>query len=741
MVKAKDIDSVLAGDSGVKRIKLGLAGNPNSGKTTVFNELTGAHQKVGNWPGVTVEVKTGISKFGGYTFEITDLPGTYSLSARSTEERIARDYILDHRPDIIIQVVEGPNLERNLYLTTQLIDLEVPVVIAFNMFDEVIDRKIKVDLDKLGELLGTPIVPTIGKKGYGVKELLNAAIRIVEKENGLAAKPVRIDYSHEIEKHIAELEKTILLTGDLKKRYPVRWLALGLLEGDEYVAQRVREASALHEKLLYDSVKIREHLASIFKDDPGELITDRRYGFISGALKESAAFPDKGEISSTDRLDSVFTNRIIGIPVLLLMMWLLFQITFGLGAYPMGWIEIGVEYAGKFINAVLPESDVKDLLIDGIIGGVGSVIIFLPNILILFLGISFLEDSGYMARAAFVTDRIMHALGLHGKSFIPLLMGFGCAVPAVIATRMLESRRDRIITMLVIPLMSCSAKLPVYILIAGTFFPTQAGNMIFLLYIIGILMSLIAARVLGSILFKGESSSFVMELPPYRLPTARSVLFHMWHRAGMFLRKMGGVILVGSIVLWFLGAYPKLESEPESISVERESLEMSYNKLMSDSGSVKNMDQFKEEHEKKLQHIDEQLRAVELKNTFIGRIGRFIHPVFQPLGFSWQMGVSLLTGFVAKEVVVSSLGVLYATGENGAAHLQRALKHAGITPLAAFAFLVFTLLYTPCIATVTAILRESRSHKFMLVSIFYQTMLAWLAAFVVYQGGKLMGLD
>jgi ferrous iron transport protein B len=694
---------------------------------------------VGNWPGVTVEVKHGLARHKGCEFEITDLPGTYSLSAQSTEELIARDYILDHKPDVIIQVVEGPNIERNLYLTTQLIDFEVPVVIALNMYDEVRARNIKINIRKLSNLLGIPIVPTIGKYGKGMRRLLDNVIRTVEG-GASEQQPVRVSYGHEVEDHIEELEKTINLTGDLKKFYPPRWLALGLIEGDEYIASRIHDATTLHDKLFLDVMNIREHLSEIFKNDPEEYITERRYGFIKGALKESLILPDSDETTLTERLDSILTNRILGLPILFFLMWLLFQVTFDLGSYPMDWIDAGVGHIGSYLGEILPEGAVKNLIIDGVIGGVGSVIIFLPNILILFLGISFLEDTGYMARAAFVTDRVMHALGLHGKSFIPLLMGFGCAVPAVMATRMLDTRRDRIITMLVVPLMSCSAKLPVYILITGIFFPNNAGNVIFLLYIIGILMSLVAARVLGSTLFKGESSPFVMELPTYRWPTAKSVLIHMWFRAQLFLRKMGGVILIGSIVLWFLGAYPQLKDEPSEIIQLKTELQSEYSIKMASAVDDQEKAILRQEFTSDSLEIINIYNSMQLEHTFIGRIGHFIAPVMKPLGFSWQMGVALLTGFVAKEVVVSSMGVLYSAGEDGGADLSKALTSSGVTPLSGFAFLLFTLLYTPCIATVVAIHKESGSSRWTAVSIFYQFLLAWLMAFIVYQGGIIIGI-
>ncbi len=737
--KARGADSASDGATSIQRIKVGLAGNPNSGKTTIFNELTGAHQKVGNWPGVTVEVKSGTAYYKGFVLEITDLPGTYSLSAQSQEEIIARDYILDHLPDVMVQIVEGPNIERNLYLTTQLIDLEVPVVIALNMFDEVKSRKIDIHIKKLSQLLGMPIVPTIGKRGKGMRRLMEAIIKTAQSKEK-KQKSVKVNYGHEVEEHIEELIETINLTGSLRKKYPPRWLAISLIEGDEYAASKIKSSSALSEQLFVEAMEIRKHLSELFKGDTEEYMADRRYGFINGALKETMKLPEKQEITLTQRLDSIFTNRIIGLPILFFLMWVLFQSTFGLGKYPVEWINIGINFLTDFTSRLLPNGLAKDLIVDGIIGGVGSVIIFLPNILILFLGIAFLEDSGYMARAAFVTDRVMHALGLHGKSFIPLLMGFGCSVPAIMATRMLDSRRDRLLTMLIVPLMSCSARLPVYILLAGTFFPNHAGNVIFGIYILGIFAALLIGRLFSSTIFKGQYSPFVMELPSYRWPTTKSILIHMWYRSKIYLRKMGGIILIGSIVLWFLGTFPRQQGLPSDLAQMKTTVEKEYNSEITQSESDMNKQTMLKEYNRKLAEIDNMMASRQLENTFIGRLGRVIAPVVRPLGFDWKIGVAILTGFVAKEVVVSSMGVLYAVGEGGGTQLSKALKSSEITPLIAAAFAVFVLLYTPCIASIAAIFRESGSAKWVLLSISYQTTLAWITAFIIYRGGLLLGL-
>jgi len=714
MGKEKGEDFALVGGAVInKRIRVGLAGNPNSGKTTLFNELTGSHQKVGNWPGVTVEVKTGTIYYEDYEIELTDLPGTYSISTISNEERIARDYILDYCPDIIIQVVEGPNIERNLYLTTQLIELEVPLILALNMYDEVKEKGIKIRTKKLSALLGMPVIPTVGKRGKGVKRLLEAVAKLAGHSHK-PKKPVKINYGHEYEGHIDELIRMMNHPEYREPAYPSRWLALGLIEGDDYISARMHLSDEDRKRVMDKATGIRNHLTNLYHIDPKEYIADQRYGFVSGALKETFKHRPQEGLSVTHRIDDILTNRILGLPILFFLMWLLFQATFGLGQYPVGWIEAGIGFLSGLVSSIFPTGPVKDLLVDGLIGGVGSVIVFLPNILILFLGISILEDSGYMARAAFVTDRVMHALGLHGKSFVPMVMGFGCSVPAIMATRMLESRRDRLLTMLIIPLMSCSARLPIYILFAGTFFPNHAGNIIFGLYLFGIFCALVIGRLFSSLFFHRGYSPFVMELPSYRMPTARSIVFHMWHRVRIYLKKMGGIILVGSLLLWFLGAYPKPPDKSGS-------------PMISDNGTV-------------VESGEGLQKSSKLEFAFIGQLGRLIEPTVQPLGFDWKMGVSLLSGFVAKEVVVSSMGVLYSAENHQSSLLQNALVKSGITPLVAVAFIVFSLLYTPCLATVGAIFRESGSKKWTALSIIYQSSLAWLAAFVIYQGGKVLGL-
>jgi len=669
---------------------VGLVGNPNSGKTTLFNALTGAHQKVGNWPGVTIEKKEGMRRYRDRDLLFFDLPGTYSLSSFSMEEALVRDHLLEGRPDVVLQVVDGSNLERNLYLTVQLIELGLPLVIALNMYDELQAKGYQLEVKLLSDLLGTAVVPTVASRGYGTEQLLSALVHTAAACQA-RGRDIRVNYGLEAEKEIAALEAR--LEGyPVDGTIPARWLAIRLLEGDQdallKAAPNLLDDDELHELLSRTHERLKRH----YPEGLETLIADRRYGFIAGALQETLkrSIPDRREFS--EKMDRFLTHRLLGMPLFLAFLWLLFQATFRIGAAPMEWIEIGVGWLSRFAGNVLPAGPLNDLIVDGIIAGVGGVAVFLPNILILFLGISILEDTGYMARAAFLMDKLMHTIGLHGKSFIPLIMGFGCGVPAIMATRTLESRRDRLLTILIIPLMSCSARLPVYILFAGTFFPQKAGNIIFLLYLFGVIMAIGAGRLFSVTLLRSQGAPFVMELPPYRMPTLRTSLRHMWDRASQYLRKMGTVILAASLIVWFLGAFPR--------------------------------------------HLGEAPRASQ---SFIGQFGQAMSPALDPLGFNWQMGVSLLTGLVAKEVVVSTMGVLYGVGDDSDVHgsgaLPTALKSAGIAPLSALAFMLFVLLYSPCLAAITAIWRETGSWRWTLFSVGYQTALAWGVAFIVVSLG------
>ena len=711
---------------GRRTLSIGLAGNPNSGKTSIFNALTGARQQVGNWPGVTVEKKMGRVTHGGYDIEVVDLPGTYSLTAYSIEERVARSFIIDEKPDVVVHVIDTANLQRNLYLTVQLLELGVDLVLDLNMWDEHLACGATLDCERLSTLLGAPAVPTAAHRSEGVSELLDAVIRIAE-DRADRHRHVPVSYGPHVDDVladlVAELERRPELVGD----YPRKWVAIKLLEGDEEIEWLFTKSPEGDARLRRLVERGRQHIQSATGTDAEKVISEGRYGYIEGALREvlSERTVDRMEVSR--RIDNVFTNRYLGYPVFFLFVWLLFEFTFRVGAWPMRWLDAFVGWVAGTLSAALPESLVSSLLIDGIIGGVGSVVVFLPNIAILFLGIAFLEDSGYMARAAFLMDRVMHSLGLHGKSFIPMLMGFGCSVPAIMATRTLESTRDRILTILVVPFMSCSARLPVYLLIGGTFFASRAGVVVFTIYVIGILVAFTVGRVLSKTLFRSAPAPFVMELPPYRLPTARGLLMHTWERAKIYLKKMGGVILIASIVLWALGTFPML---PDA-TVER--YEDDIAALMRESGPAV---------EERVDEVRTELEGLRIRHSFIGRTGRVLEPAMRPLGFTWEMGVSLVTGFVAKEVVVSTLGVLYhASAEEETETLSEALRDpsSGVTPLAAFAFMVFVLLYTPCIATVAAVRREAGAG-WMYFSVVFQTGLAWLIAFGVYQGGRLLGL-
>lgn len=673
--------------------QVALIGNPNSGKSTLFNVLTGSHQHVGNWPGVTVEKKVGIRHHQGNTIQIIDLPGTYSLTALTIEEVVVRDFLFNEPPDVIVQVVDGSNLERNLYLTVQLIELGIPLVIALNMYDELLDKGLDIDTKLLGLLLGCHVVPTVGTKGYGTGQLLKV---VQETANRGAKNPgkIKINYGLELEECIEKLEEKINSTDT--GNIPARWLAVRILEGDNDAITRLAPTLLSNpdfHQLLDDSI---QRINKLYPEGIEVFIADRRYGFIAGALQETVKKTGIGRREISEKVDNVLTHRIFGMPLFLFFLWILFQGTFTLGELPKEGISLGISWLSQILVTILPAGPLSGLLLDGVIGGVGGVLVFLPNIMILFLGISILEDSGYMARAAFLMDRLMHSLGLHGKSFIPLIMGFGCTVPAIMATRTLESRRDRLLTILITPLMSCSARLPVYILFAGTFFAAQAGNVIFGLYLFGILMAVAAGKLFSLTLFRAKGAPFVMELPPYRIPTFRTSLRHMWDRSSQYLRKMGTVILAASVLIWFLGAFPRMNGE-----------------------------------------------SPEVDSSYIGTIGKSISPALDPLGFDWQMGVGLITGLVAKEVVVSTLGVLYGVdketdGKQEA--LSDALKRNGITPLTALAFMLFILLYSPCIAAITAIWRETGSAGWTAFSVGYQTILAWMIAFATVKIGLFFGL-
>lgn len=706
-----------------KTINVALVGNPNCGKTSLFNFASGAHERVGNYSGVTVDGKVGRAEYEGYEFHLVDLPGTYSLSAYSPEELYVRKQLVEETPDIVINVIDASNLERNLYLTTQLIDMHVRMVCALNMYDETEERGDHIDYEKLSELFGTPMVPTVFTSGRGVKELFHQVIAVYEgkEDESLQFRHIHINHGHEIEQGIKDIQEHLKNYPDLRQQYSTRYLAIKLLEGDKDVERLIQP--------LGDSLEIFQHrdreaqrVKEETHNDCETAIMDAKYGFIHGALEESGytTGDKKDTYQTTHLIDKILTNKYLGFPIFFLILLLMFTATFVIGQYPMDWIDAGVAWLGDFISQNMPDGPVKAMLVDGVIGGVGAVIVFLPQILILYFFISYMEDSGYMARAAFIMDRLMHKMGLHGKSFIPLIMGFGCNVPAVMSTRTIESQRSRLITMLILPLMSCSARLPIYVMITGSFFALKYRSLAMLsLYVIGVLMAIVMSRMFSAFVVKGEDTPFVMELPPYRFPTWKAIGRHTWEKGKQYLKKMGGIILVASIIVWALGYFPH-----------------------TDDPSVSNQQQ--------------------QEQSYIGRVGRAVEPVFRPMGFNWKLDVGLLAGVGAKEIVASTMGVLYSnddsfkddsnfSSESGKYVKLHELitqdvaqlhgisyeKAQPIATLTAFCFLLFVLLYFPCIATIAAIKGETGSWGWALFAAGYTTALAWVVSAVVFQIGCL----
>ncbi len=712
-----------------KTINVALVGNPNCGKTSLFNFAAGAHEHVGNYSGVTVDAKEGTFQQDGYTFRIVDLPGTYSLSAYTPEEIYVRRHLGEEQPDVVINVVDASNLERNLYLTCQLIDMDVRSVIALNMYDELERSGDKFDYESLAQMIGTPIVPTVSRTGVGIDNLFKRVVTVYEEEDPVI-RHIHINYGEVLEKGIKNVRDTISENSDIAVNLSKRYLSIKLLEKDPETEKVIRTFPAA-DTILQERDRSVAEIEELLQEDSETAFTDARYGFITGALRETYEQNKIKEASITQLIDLFVTHKVLGFPIFILFMWIMFEATFRLGSYPMEWIEALVGWIGGFVREAMSEGPLKDLLVDGIIGGVGGVIVFLPNILILYLFISFMEDSGYMARAAFIMDKIMHKMGLHGKSFIPLVMGFGCNVPAIMASRTIESRNSRMITMLINPLMSCSARLPMYVLLTGAFFPDNAGAVLMTLYGSGILLAVVMARLFKRFLFNSEDVPFVMELPPYRMPTARSILIHMWEKAKQYLHKMGGIILVASVIIWFLGYFPRHSASGETY--DREIAEIEDAELDSEEKTETIAEL------KRLKNIEHQ------KNSYIGKVGQAIQPVLSPLGFDWKMSVSLLTGMAAKEVVVSTLSVLYTGEEEDNMVLSERIRqdtdeagHPVFTPLVALSLMLFVLIYFPCIATVSAIVNESGSWKWGLFVIAYTCLLAWMVSFVVYQTGSLV---
>lgn len=719
-----------------KRINVALVGNPNSGKTTLFNRVSGSHERVGNYGGVTVDIKEAVVKFESYKMNFTDLPGTYSITEYTPEELFVRNHIGEKKPDVVVNVVDASNLERNLFLTTQLIDMDIKVVIALNMYDELEYKGIDLNYHDLGLLLGIPIVPTIAVKGVGLVALLEKIIEVYEDQDPIT-RHIHINYGSMIEESIDRIRAELRKNKELTDQYSKRYLAIKLLERDQSTLDRLKICSNYESVKKITESEIRR-LEREYKERSETVIADAKYGFISGALLETVSPKKRETLKKKKNFDRFLTHKYWGFPIFFFFMWLMFQTTFTLGAYPMEWIEMGVGYLGKLLSTKIPEGALHDLLIDGVIGGVGGVIVFLPNILILFFFISLMEDTGYMARVSFMMDKLMHKIGLHGKSFIPLLMGFGCNVPAIMATRTLENRKDRIMTMLLIPFMSCSARLPVYLLIISAFFPKHQGFILFSIYLIGILIAVISALLLKNTVFSRQDVPFVMELPPYRLPTMRNTLRHMWHKASQYLRKMGTVILVASILIWALSYFPQNKELLAEYDQQIDQVEL--NETLSSL-----------EKEKLVLELELEKEGTHQEQSYIGQMGKFVEPVLLPLGFDWKIGISLITGLAAKEIVVSTMGVLYHAdfeaddnSHNLAVKLQQQVHTTGklkgqrvFTPLVAFGFMLFILIYFPCVAVIAAIRREA-SLGWAIFTIFYTTLLAWLVAFAVYQIGILL---
>jgi ferrous iron transport protein B len=692
-------------------IRVALVGNPNCGKTSLFNIASGSHEHVGNYSGVTVDAKEGHFDYAGYHFTIVDLPGTYSLSAYSPEELYVRKNLIENTPDIIINVVDGSNLERNLYLTMQLIDMNLPMVIALNMYDELLKSGDKFDYPSLASMLGTPIVPTVCRNSKGIGDLFDTVISTCLGQNAIARRHIHVNHGDTLEQSINRVRAAIADGAeDLSSRYSLRFLAIKLLENDSDI-RRVIETKPNAAKVSSVVSEEEKRIEDELQESSESAIVDAKYGFISGALKETYHAHQRSQTKRTltERIDAVVTNKYWGYPVFFLILFLMFEATFKIGQYPMDWIDDLVGWIGQLVGQYMPAGILKDLITDGIIGGVGAVIVFLPNILILYFIISILEDSGYMARAAFMMDKLMHKMGLHGKSFIPMIMGFGCNVPAIMASRTIESPKSRLVTMLVTPLMSCSARLPLYIILIGAFFPHYASLVLLSLYALGIVMAIIMARIFSRIFMKKGNLPFVMELPPYRMPTLSTILRHTWEKGKQYLKKMGNIILTASIIIWALGYFPRPAAQ--------------------------------------------ETAAQQQEQSYLARIGRFITPVMKPMHFDWRMNAGLIAGTGAKELVVSTMGVLYsgvdqdnttvdtdAAAEDEAAqetHLQKAVQHT-MTPLSAAAYLVFVLLYFPCLATIAAIRNETGTWKWAIFTAVYTTVLAYVMSMLVYQIGSLI---
>ncbi|MCL4386518.1 MAG: ferrous iron transport protein B [Actinobacteria bacterium] len=684
----------------MEELKIALVGSPNSGKTTIFNNLTGSRQHVGNYPGVTVEHKSGLKKYKNHKIFFTDLPGIYSLTAYSEEEIITRDYIINEKPDIVLNIIDASNLERNLYLSTQLIELQIPLIFVFNMFDYFGKSGSHLNDSLLSKLLGGPIVFTVGNKNKGTNALLEAIINFDKK---IFSKKININYSDEIENEIIKIKEVLAKENLSLKTLPdLRWLSVKILEEDKIVIESLKNMMIAEnfQKLSAISDASITHIKNIMRQSPQILIAEARYGFIKGALKESLNSRKENKELLTDKIDNILINRYLGLPIFALIIWIMFQIVFKLGDYPVNWLSYGFSKLANLLNNIIPSGLLKSLLVDGIIGGVGGILVFTPKIMLLFIFIAFLEDSGYMARAAFIMDRIMHKIGLHGKSFIPMLIGFGCSIPAYMCTRTLENKKDRLITMHINTFMSCGGRLPIYILFAGIFFPKNSGNIIFSIYITGIVIAILMAKFLRVTRFKGETEPFVMELPPYRMPTLKSVSIHMWERTWLYLKKAGTIILAISVLMWFLFAFP----------------------------------------------LSDINKKADIENSYASKIGHFIAPVFKPLGFDWRLSLASLSGIAGKEVVVSTMGTLFSltaeksgsgqTNKTGTSGEIKSIIAQTYNPLIGYTFMLFSMLYFPCIAALAVFQREA-GFKEMLFQVSFTLTIAWILSFAVFQIGRI----
>jgi len=730
----RDIDLVNQSER-TKIINIALVGNPNSGKTTLFNFISGSKEKVGNYSGVTVDIKKATFTTRGYTFNFFDLPGTYSLTAYSKEEIFVREFIYEQTPDIVINVLDTTNLERNLFLTTQLIDMDVRIVAALNMYDELEKKKLFFNKDELSKLLGIPFVPTISSKGIGLDNLIDKVIDVFEGKDKIS-RHIHINYGKDLENAIQIVRKIIKENRPITDKISSRFLAIKLLEKDEQVSSLLSHYPNFAE---IQKTTLKEiHKIEILENEESEtIITNAKYSFITGALKETFKNEKQSDKTRSEKIDSVLTHPLLGFPIFSAILFLIFYATFKLGAYPMNWIDMGVLAFSDFISGLMNEGMLKDLLVKGIISGAGSVLVFLPNILILFLFISLLEGTGYMSRAAFIMDKIMHRFGLHGRSFIPMIMGFGCNVPAILATRSMRNRGDRILTMLIIPFMSCSARLPVYILIISAFFDKYQPLYLMGIYAVGIVFAFLTAQILNKTFFRNKETPFVMELPTYRLPTFRNVVYHMWDKTQHYLRKIGTIILIGVVIVWALEYFPRESENTHKIQNEIQAVQQNTSISLG-------------EKENKISQLNIRMESDRLTNSYLGRFGKLIEPVMRPIGFDWKMSIALVAGLPAKEIIISTMGVLYqTTSDDTTVNLQQKLKNEKFesgnnsgqlvfTTPTVLAFLIFILIYFPCIGVVVAIKNESESWKWAAFSILYTTALAWIAAFFVYNIGNLI---